>query len=153
MRVFTLPALSFALASAALASSALAADTQPAGPKETVVALLKSLTAGDLDAALKLVATETPQQRDSAEYYFHFLLTTIYVENATMEKFGKDAFIDKHDGPALVKEIKRAETGKATIDGDTAGFFFGRDAVRRLSWRQLRPDPTFAQMAWVREVR
>jgi len=25
--------------------------------------------------------------------------------------------------------------------------------VRRLSWRQLRPDPSFAQMAWVREVR
>ena len=29
----------------------------------------------------------------------------------------------------------------------------GRNAVRRLSWRQLRPDPSFAQMAWVREVR
>ena len=29
----------------------------------------------------------------------------------------------------------------------------GRDAVRRLSWRQLRPDPSLAQTAWVREVR
>jgi len=29
----------------------------------------------------------------------------------------------------------------------------GRDAVRRLSWRQLRPDTTLASLAWVREVR
>jgi DNA ligase-associated metallophosphoesterase len=29
----------------------------------------------------------------------------------------------------------------------------GKDAVRRLSWRQLRPDPTLASTAWVREVR
>jgi hypothetical protein len=29
----------------------------------------------------------------------------------------------------------------------------GRDAVRRLSWRQLRPDPSLASTAWVREVR
>jgi DNA ligase-associated metallophosphoesterase len=29
----------------------------------------------------------------------------------------------------------------------------GRDAVRRLSWRQLRPDATLASLAWVREVR
>jgi DNA ligase-associated metallophosphoesterase len=29
----------------------------------------------------------------------------------------------------------------------------GRQAVRRLSWRQLRPDPTLASLAWVREVR
>jgi DNA ligase-associated metallophosphoesterase len=29
----------------------------------------------------------------------------------------------------------------------------GRDAVRRLSWRQLRPDPTLASLAWVREIR
>jgi DNA ligase-associated metallophosphoesterase len=27
----------------------------------------------------------------------------------------------------------------------------GRDAVRRLSWRQLRPDPSLADFAWVRE--
>lgn len=29
----------------------------------------------------------------------------------------------------------------------------GRAAVRRLSWRQLRPDPSLAQTAWVREAR
>ncbi|HZQ00801.1 MAG TPA: ligase-associated DNA damage response endonuclease PdeM [Reyranella sp.] len=29
----------------------------------------------------------------------------------------------------------------------------GRDAVRRLSWRQLRPDATLADLAWVRERR
>jgi DNA ligase-associated metallophosphoesterase len=29
----------------------------------------------------------------------------------------------------------------------------GRETVRRLSWRQLRPDATLASLAWVREVR
>jgi uncharacterized protein len=29
----------------------------------------------------------------------------------------------------------------------------GRDAVRRLSWRQLRPDATLADLGWVRERR
>jgi uncharacterized protein len=29
----------------------------------------------------------------------------------------------------------------------------GRDAVRRLSWRQLRPDVTLASLDWVRETR
>jgi hypothetical protein len=29
----------------------------------------------------------------------------------------------------------------------------GRDAVRRLSWRQLRPDATLADLAWERERR
>jgi DNA ligase-associated metallophosphoesterase len=29
----------------------------------------------------------------------------------------------------------------------------GRDTVRRLSWRRLRPDATLASLAWVREVR
>ena len=37
--------------------------------------------------------------------------------------------------------------------GDYDALVVGRDAVRRLSWRQLRPDPTLAQAAWVREVR
>jgi len=36
---------------------------------------------------------------------------------------------------------------------DYDALLVGRNAVRRLSWRQLRPDPSFAQMAWVREVR
>jgi uncharacterized protein len=36
---------------------------------------------------------------------------------------------------------------------DYDALLVGKDAVRRLSWRQLRPDPTFAQMAWVREIR
>ncbi|MBV8392272.1 MAG: ligase-associated DNA damage response endonuclease PdeM [Alphaproteobacteria bacterium] len=29
----------------------------------------------------------------------------------------------------------------------------GKDSVRRLSWRRLRPDATLASLAWVREVR
>jgi DNA ligase-associated metallophosphoesterase len=36
---------------------------------------------------------------------------------------------------------------------DYDALLVGRDAVRRLSWRQLRPDPTLASTAWVREVR
>ena len=36
---------------------------------------------------------------------------------------------------------------------DYDALLVGRDAVRRLSWRQLRPDPTLAQTAWVRDVR
>jgi metallophosphoesterase superfamily enzyme len=36
---------------------------------------------------------------------------------------------------------------------DYAALVVGRDAVRRLSWRQLRPDATLASLAWVREVR
>ena len=35
--------------------------------------------------------------------------------------------------------------------GDYDALVVGRDAVRRLSWRQLRPDAAFAEMAWVRE--
>ena len=37
--------------------------------------------------------------------------------------------------------------------GDYDALVVGRQAVRRLSWRQLRPDPTLASVAWVREVR
>ena len=36
---------------------------------------------------------------------------------------------------------------------DYEALVVGRDAVRRLSWRQLRPDPSFAEVAWVRERR
>lgn len=36
---------------------------------------------------------------------------------------------------------------------DYDALIVGREAVRRLSWRQLRPDPTLASLAWVREVR
>ena len=39
------------------------------------------------------------------------------------------------------------------FSADYDALVVGRNAVRRLSWRQLRPDPSFAQMAWVREVR
>ena len=36
---------------------------------------------------------------------------------------------------------------------DYDALIVGRDVVRRLSWRQLRPDATLASLAWVREVR
>lgn len=36
---------------------------------------------------------------------------------------------------------------------DYDALLVGRDAVRRLSWRQLRPDPTFAQTGWERQIR
>jgi uncharacterized protein len=36
---------------------------------------------------------------------------------------------------------------------DYTALLVGRDTVRRLSWRQLRPDATLADFAWVREVR
>src|SRR6478736_3974839 len=36
---------------------------------------------------------------------------------------------------------------------DYDALLVGKDAVRRLSWRQLRADPTLASTAWVREVR
>ncbi len=37
--------------------------------------------------------------------------------------------------------------------GDYDALVVGRDAVRRLSMRQLRPDATFSDLAWVRERR
>ena len=36
---------------------------------------------------------------------------------------------------------------------DYDALLVGRDVVRRMSWRQLRPDPSFSQMAWVRKSR
>ncbi len=36
---------------------------------------------------------------------------------------------------------------------DYDALLVGRDAVRRLSWRQLRPDATLAPAAWVRDLR
>ncbi len=37
--------------------------------------------------------------------------------------------------------------------GDYDALLIGKEAVRRLSWRQLRPDATLASTGWVREVR
>jgi DNA ligase-associated metallophosphoesterase len=37
--------------------------------------------------------------------------------------------------------------------GDYDALIVGRDTVRRLSWRQLRPDASLADLAWVRERR
>ena len=36
---------------------------------------------------------------------------------------------------------------------DYDALLVGKDAVRRLSWRQLRPDATLASAGWVREIR
>ena len=36
---------------------------------------------------------------------------------------------------------------------DYDALLVGRDTVRRLSWRQLRPDASLASLAWVREAR
>jgi DNA ligase-associated metallophosphoesterase len=36
---------------------------------------------------------------------------------------------------------------------DYDALIVGKAVVRRLSWRQLRPDPTLAAMAWVRQIR
>ena len=37
--------------------------------------------------------------------------------------------------------------------GDYDALVVGKDAVRRLSWRQLRPDAGFAEISWARERR
>ena len=56
-------------------------------------------------------------------------------------------------GTARVELIILVQTSASLFADDYDALVVGRDAVRRLSWRQLRPDATFADLAWVRERR
>lgn len=108
-----------------LGSLAFAAETQPSSPRETLLSLLATAKTGDLEATLKFFLTGTEKEKSAAEGLMLEVMPWAVIENATVEKFGKEGIVDRDDGGQLVKDIARVKAGVEKIDGDKAAFYLG----------------------------
>lgn len=108
------------------AAAGAAIPTVQSTPARTLVAYSIAMAAGDVEGVRSAFHADAPAERAVADAYAHLAEAVRGLRAAATARFGPDGFDNIGFGRMFAEDIKRLESTRLQVDGDTALAFMGK---------------------------